>query len=216
MTLQNLPFSFQPPPLPSDLGPGTLVPPAAAQQPLRTARREAFSLPCQESWFLFKLHKGSCFNQKVYLRNFVSLFHDCGWEKLGARVVFCCWSAAAFPRERNHIFLLAEVAEGGCLPSARRQPSCFPTSPRLSKLPEVTGTTSWDGLRRARELLTARGRAMVMDAMLCLAVGFWKASAVLSIFSSVLLRRRLSPESQGGSESHRMVWLGRHLKGHLV
>lgn len=128
MTLQNLPFSFQPPPLPSDLGPGPLAPPAAARQPLRTALGEAFSRPCQESWFLFKLHKGSCFNQKVCLRNFMSLFHDCGWEKLGARVVFCSWSAAAFPREQTPHF----SAGWGCqerLPAALLLPPSSPNCP---------------------------------------------------------------------------------------
>lgn len=129
MTLQNLPLSFQPPPLPLDLGPGTLAHPAAARQPLCTALGEAFLPPCQESCFLFKVHKGSCFNQKVCLRNFMSLFHDCGWEKLGARVVFCSWSAAAFPREQKHSFLLARAAKGGCLLSACRQTSSFPCSP---------------------------------------------------------------------------------------
>jgi len=156
MTLQNLPFSFQPPPLASDLGPGTLAPPAAARQPLRAALGEAFSPPCQESWFLFKLHKGSCFNQKVCLKNFMSLFHDCGWEKLGARVVFCSWRAAAFPGEQKHIFLPAGAAKGGCLPPARRQPS---RSPRLSQRPGVTGAVSRDGFWGARELMTACGHA---------------------------------------------------------
>lgn len=172
MTLQNLPFSFQPPPLPSDLGPGTLAPPAAARQPLRAALGEAFSPPCQESWFLFKLHKGSCFNQKVCLRNFMSLFHDCGWEKLGARVVFCSWSAAAFPREQKHIFLLAGAAKGGCLPSARRQPSCFP--------PPAPQTARGCGRHVAGWVLRGEGavdsawpgRAVATDAMRCLSVGF--------------------------------------------
>lgn len=133
MTLQNLPFSFQPPPLPSDLGPGLLAPPAAARQPLRTALGEAFSTPCQESWFLFKLHKGSCFNQKVCLRNFMSLFHDCGWEKLGARVVFCSWSAAAFPREQTPHFSAGWGCQGR-LPAARPPPALLlPLAPHTAR-----------------------------------------------------------------------------------
>lgn len=133
MTLQNLPFSFQPPPLPSDLGPGLLAPPAAARQPLRTALGEAFSTPCQESWFLFKLHKGSCFNQKVCLRNFMSLFHDCGWEKLGARVVFCSWSAAAFPREQTPHFSAGWGCQGR-LPATRPPPALLlPPAPHTAR-----------------------------------------------------------------------------------
>lgn len=126
MTLQNLPSPARPPPLPSDPGTGTLAPPAAARQPLRAAFGEAFSPPCQEGWFLFKPHQGSCFNQKVCLRNFMSLFHDCGWEKLGASLVSCSWSAAMFPREQKHIFLPARLPREGCVEPALHEPSCPP------------------------------------------------------------------------------------------
>lgn len=174
MTLQNLPFSFQPPPLPSDLGPGTLAPPAAALQPLCAALGEAFSTPCQESWFLFKLHKGSCFNQKVCLRNFMSLFHDCGWEKLGARVVFCSWSAAAFPREQKHIFLPAGAAKGGCLLSARRQPSCFPPHPPPLQTARGRGRHIPGWVLRGEGAVDSAwpGCVVATDAMCCLSVGF--------------------------------------------
>lgn len=168
MTLQNLPFSFQPLPLPSDLGPGLLALPAATRQPLHTALREAFSMPCQESWFLFKLHKGSCFNQKLCLRNFMSLFHDCGWEKLGARVVFCSWSAVPFPREQTPHFSAGWGCQG-------RLPATSPlAAPQFPKLPKVTGAMFWDAFPGARELLTACGHAVAVDATHCLRVGFHK------------------------------------------
>lgn len=142
MTLQNLPFSFQPPPLPSDLGPGPLAPPAVARQPLHTTLGEAFSTPCQESWFLFKLHKGSCFNQKVCLRNFMSLFHDCGWEKLGARVVFRSWSTAAFPREQTPHFPAGWSCRERPPAPAFHQPSLCPPAPQTA---QDRSATSWDG-----------------------------------------------------------------------
>lgn len=130
-------FSTSSPSLSS--GPGMLAPPAAARQPLRAALGEALAPPCQESWFLFKLHKGSCFNQKVCLRNFMSLFHDCGWEKLGARVVFlllerCCISQ----RTKTHCCQ-------GRLPAVRPPPALLLHPLQLSTLPEVAGATSWDG-----------------------------------------------------------------------
>lgn len=155
----------------SSLRSGTLAPPAAARQPLRAALGEAFSLPCQESWFLFKLHKGSCFNQKVCLRNFMSLFHDCGWEKLGARVVFCSWSAAAFPREQKHIFLLAGSAKGGCLPSAHRQLSCFPPALQTAR-GRGCHVPGWVSRGEGAVDSAWPCRAVATHATCCLSVGF--------------------------------------------
>lgn len=143
MTLQNLPSPARPAPLPSNPGTGTLAPQAAARRPLRAAFGEAFSPPCQEGWFLFKPHKGSCFNQKVCLRNFMSLFRDCGWEKLGASVVSFSWSAALFRREQKHIFCWL-----GCQGQAAPNPlSTSPSAPQLPKLPTGTGTMHLDTVR---------------------------------------------------------------------
>lgn len=97
-----------------------------------------------------------------------------------------------FPENKPHIFLLAGAAKGGCLPPARRQPSCFPPLPTL---PEVAGATSWDGFLGARELSTARGCAVAADATHCLRVGFCKGSVVSSRFSGMPLRRSVSPGS---------------------
>lgn len=185
MTLQNLPFSFQPPPLPSDLGLGPLAPPAAARQPLRTALGEAFSMPCQESWFLFKLYKRSCFNQKVCLRNFMSLFHDCGWENLGARVVFRSWSAAAFPREQTpHL-----SAGWGC--QRRLLATSSPAAPQAPNCPR--SQVPRPGMRFCGRGSCRQHVAMPwLQMQHCLRVGFCKGSVVSSRISGMPFRRSVS------------------------
>lgn len=74
----------------------------------------------------------------------MSLFCDCGWEKLGASVVSFSWSAALFRREQKHIFCWLGC-QGQTAPSLL---STSPSAPQLLKLPMGTGTMHLDTVGR--------------------------------------------------------------------
>lgn len=119
-----------------------------------------------------------------------------GGRSLEPELSFALGVLLHFPENKPHIFLLAGAAKGGCLLPARP-----PAAPQLPKVPEVTGATSWDGFLGARELLTARGRAMAADATHCLRVGFCKENVVSSRFSGLPFRRSVSPGSWEGAST---------------
>lgn len=77
-----------------------------------------------------------------------------GGRSLEPELSFAPGALLHFPENKTTFF---------CWPGLRREAACRPpadsppASPQLSKLPKVTGATSRDGFRGARELLTARG-----------------------------------------------------------